>query len=324
MSSVITNDEETLMETDDSLSRVSEESTRALQEDFMAIRLSFFWFGTQRTLSKSQKITVAQQFKTDPNSLSADKRLYDTRHPAIRKLTALRTEIQNYVHGVSMAYTEPGMRLIRRDKMESIHEHLTDKKREMRIAVDELRTYYNALKEEAQARLQDLYNPDDYREDMLGRIGFNWSYPAITPPPYLQLLRQDIYDREVANAKARLKETVLIMEETFVTELKEMVSHLAERLTGVDEEGRQKTFKDSSVEKLGEFFERFKMLNVSSNKELEDLVTKAKSVLGNVEAKELRKNVLLRTEIAGELQQVSELLDAQISVMPRRRLIREE
>jgi hypothetical protein len=53
------------------------------------------------------------------------------------------------------------------------------------------------------------------------------------------------------------------------------VAHLTERITGTNEDGSEKIFRDSAVDNLSDFFERFRSLNVRSNPQLDDLVTQA-------------------------------------------------
>ena len=67
-------------------------------------------------------------------------------------------------------------------------------------------------------------------------------------------------------------------EQTFIGEFAKLVSHLTERLSGTDGEDR-KIFRDSAINNLVEFFDRFKQLNVRSNAQLDDLVEQARRVV---------------------------------------------
>jgi hypothetical protein len=74
--------------------------------------------------------------------------------------------------------------------------------------------------------------------------------------------------------QSRFDEAVRLAEEAFTAELAKLVSHLTERLSGTDD-GRQKVFRDSAVENLTEFFQRFHDLNVRSSEQLDQLVSQA-------------------------------------------------
>ena len=50
---------------------------------------------------------------------------------------------------------------------------------------------------------------------------------------------------------------------------------MTERITGANEDGTPKVFRDSAIDNLCDFFERFRSLNVRSNQQLDELVVQA-------------------------------------------------
>src|SRR5688572_3440725 len=80
-----------------------------------AVRLSFVWFGTRKTLTPQQKAQAAEPFGADNQFLSARKKLLDTRHPAFQAVTAVRSRLVGYWRATSLPYPDPGVRLIRQD-----------------------------------------------------------------------------------------------------------------------------------------------------------------------------------------------------------------
>ncbi len=91
-------------------------------------------------------------------------------------------------------------------------------------------------------------------------------------------LQPDVYQQEQARVRERFESAVELAEQVFATELQKLVSHLAERLTGLHD-GQPKVFRDSAVENLCEFFERFRQLNIRSNSELDALVEQAQQTI---------------------------------------------
>ena len=73
---------------------------------------------------------------------------------------------------------------------------------------------------------------------------------------------------------------------------------------------------------LGEFFERFKSLNVRSNDQLDALVAQAQRAVRGVGAQELRDSGDLRQRVASELSVVRSALDGMMVDRPRRKIIR--
>jgi hypothetical protein len=60
----------------------------------------------------------------------------------------------------------------------------------------------------------------------------------------------------------------------FHADRERLTAYLAERLTGLHD-GQPTVFRDSAVEKLREFFERFRRLNIRSSPELDARVDQA-------------------------------------------------
>ena len=120
---------------------------------------------------------------------------------------------------------------------------------------------------------------------------------------------------------ARFDEAVQLAEQAFLDELSGLVSHLAERLGG-DEDGRPKVFRDSAIENLEEFFERFRRLNVASSEELEALVGQARRVIRGARPQQLRDSESLRREVAAGLSGVQSALDGHLVDRPRRNILR--
>src|SRR4051794_41676465 len=84
-----------------------------LRASMAAVRVSFTWLGTQKSLTAEQRAQAAEAFDAEAQSLSAGKKLLDVRHPAFRAATAIRGKIGSYWKGLSLPYPDPGVRLIK-------------------------------------------------------------------------------------------------------------------------------------------------------------------------------------------------------------------
>src|SRR5271165_5291372 len=90
-----------------------------LRRTAAASRVSLHWWGTHKTLTSQQKEEVGVTYDADARFLTAGKRIIDTRHDAFRRLTNIRNRLGNYWRGITLPYTEPGIRLIRQSEIES-------------------------------------------------------------------------------------------------------------------------------------------------------------------------------------------------------------
>jgi hypothetical protein len=146
-------------------------------------------------------------------------------------------------------------------------------------------------------------------------------FPSVAPPDYLQQLNPQLYEEECRRVQGRFDEAVRLAEDAFTAELAKLVSHLTERLSGSND-GRPRIFRDSAVENLTEFFQRFRQLNVRSNEQLDRLVADAQRIIRGIEPQALRDNAGLRQHVATEMSRVQSTLDGLLIDRPRRNILR--
>jgi hypothetical protein len=301
--------------------RPSTSPSQRLRATMAAVRVSLSWFGTRKTLTNEQKSQAADTFGAEGAFLSAGKKLLDTRHEAYKAVTAVKGRIVSLWKSMSLPYPEPGIRLIRQDQIESFNAQLETLKQELDAAVAELDRRYEHLKAAARNRLGTLYNAADYPVSLLGLFQVAWDYPSVEPPQYLQQLNPEIYQQECERVAARFDEAVQLAEQAFMEELQTLVAHLTERLTG-QADNRPKVFRDSAVNNLTEFFQRFRQLNVRSNDQLDELVGQCQQIVRGVEPQVLRDNQGLRHQVSQQLSQVENVLDTLLVDRPRRNILR--
>ena len=167
-----------------------------LRTTMAACRVRFTWFGVQKTLTPEQRATAAEAFDADGAVLSAGKKLIDTRHTAFRAVTAVRTKITDYWRGLTLPFPEPGIRLIKQEKVDEFAATLADYKAELDDAVANLDRHFGELKAAAAERLGSLYNPGDYPETLVGLFDVSIDFPNVEPPDYLVALSPGVYEQE--------------------------------------------------------------------------------------------------------------------------------
>jgi hypothetical protein len=287
-----------------------------------ACRVQFTWFGTKKSLTAEQKAQAAEPFDAQGQFLSAGKKLLDTKHTAFRAVTAIRTKITEYWRGLTLPFPEPGVRLIKHNEVETFDQQMADFKAELEDAVRGLDRQFEELKQAAAQRLGSLYNPADYPATLVGLFGVSWDYPNVEAPDHLVGLSPELYRQEQERVRARFEEAVQLAEQAFLDEFAKLVAHLTERITGTNEDGSPKVFRDSAIDNLCDFFERFRSLNVRSNDQLDALVDQAQRTVRGVAAQDLRDGPAIRQEVATQLARVQTTLDAMLVERPRRRILR--
>ncbi|HEU5118851.1 MAG TPA: hypothetical protein VFT74_19820, partial [Isosphaeraceae bacterium] len=293
-----------------------------LRANMAAVRVSFTWLGTRKSLTPEQRAEAAQPFDAEGQYLSAGKKLLDTKHPAFKAVTSIKSKIASLWKDMSLPFPEPGIRLIKRDQIEEFVSLMEAYKAELTEAVANLDNHYSELKGAAAERLGRLFNSGDYPENLIGLFDVSWDFPSVEPPDYLKDLNPALYEAEKARVAARFDEAVQMAEQAFLEEFTKLVGHLTERISGVGDDGKPKVFRDSAVGNLSDFFEKFRSLNVRSNDQLDELVAQAQKAVRGVGAQDLRNSGDLREKVATELSIVRSALDGLMVERPRRKIIR--
>jgi len=292
-----------------------------LRTTMMAMRLSFTWFGTRKTLSADQKDQAAESFGAEGSFLSAGKKLIDVKHPAFKAVSSVKNKAVRYFREVSLPYPEAGIRLIRPDRLDEVNRQMEAFREDLGDAVYHLDRAYAHLKALARERLGTLYSEGDYPPSLSGLFAVSWDFPSIEPPSYLEQLNPEVYRQECQRVQQRFSEAMQLAEQAFTEELAKLISHLTERLSGTDD-NRPKIFRDSVIDNLTEFFDRFRQLNIGSNEQLDGLVSDARRIIRGVRPQMLRDDTNLRQHVATEMSRVQSVLDGLLINQPRRNILR--
>ena len=304
--------------------RDRENPATRLRQDAAAVRLHVSWPGLRRTLSAEQKEDAASPFDAESGSLSASKKLLDTKHPALQAAAKVRHAAVSHWKSASLPYPESGVRLLPREDLPSFEVRMTTLRGELAEAAADVDRHRDELVNRARRRLGDLFDPADYPPSLAPLFGLSWDLPAVEPPDYLRRLSPALYERECDRVRQRFERAVDLAEQAFAAELASLVEHLRERLTG-GENGGPRVFRDSAVENLSDFFARFRRLSVGGDDELDAVVAEAEGLMRGVEPADLRANTgvsWLQNRVREGLSGVADALDPLLTDAPRRRVLR--
>src|SRR5690606_1215981 len=81
----------TAMLEESSATRFTTTPGERLRTTMAGVRVSLSWFGVRKSLSREQKAQAADAFGAAGEYVSAAKKLIDTKHPAFKSVTAVRT-----------------------------------------------------------------------------------------------------------------------------------------------------------------------------------------------------------------------------------------
>lgn len=284
-----------------------------LRQQTAAVRLHRSRFGARKAIDKKQKERAAGLFYAEGDMLSASKKLLDTKDKSYCAVTGILSRATELWKSYTVPYPEPGIRLIRRDRVEGFSNAMVGLNAELDQAVAALSENYHELRRRAQNQLGDLFNISDYPSSISDEFSLTWDFPSVDPPAYLRELNPALYAQEEERIKRRFEEAVCLAEQSFVEEFSKLLGNLVDKMTDDN-----KTFKDSSVHKLWDFFEKFKELNVRSNPELDALVEQAKNCVSGQTPDQLRDNPGIRYIVGEALKHVNTNLESMLVNRPKR------
>ncbi len=290
-----------------------------LRKQTAAVRLQVAKLGTKKALSIPQRNQAAAPFAADPETISARKRLLNTKDAAYREVLGCISQAKGLWRSFTIPYPEAGIRLIRKDRVAEFSARMDEIVAKLATAVTELAGVYPQLKEAAKEALGALYDADDYPATIDGRFAIQYDWPNVDPPEYLKSLNPKLYEEQLERVQARFSEAIRLTEEALAAELQKLITHLCERLTP-DADGKQKMIRESAVENLNKFFDKFTEINLGDTGGLKSLVEQAKGVLANQNVEALRKDVTARQSLAEAMAAVKEQIDQVVAAKPSRHI----
>ena len=311
----------TTQPTNTPVTQTTPNAAQRLRTTMAAVRLAFTWLGVRKTLAPEQRTTAARVFHADRELLSASKLILDLKHPAYRAVAAVRSEASGYWRTVTLPFPEAGIRLLPQSSLGLFATTMQTYRERLQEAARELAAQYDTMKSEAERRLGTLYSASDYPTTLDGLFDMEWSVIPIEPPQYLVALNPEVFQAEQARVRERFENAVELAEQAFATELQRLTAHLAERLTGLYD-GQPKVFRDSAIQNLTDFFERFRRLNIRSSPQLDMLVEEAQQVITGIEPQQLRDSVRLRQMVARDFEQIKASVGEMLVDRPRRNILR--
>ena len=165
-----------------------------LRLSMSAVRVSFNWLGVRKSLTPEQKAVAAETFGATGKYLSAGKKLLDTKHPAFKTVTTVRTRART-TGAVSLPFPEPGVRLIPREQIDRSTARDDRLPRRAGRAVGCLDDHYSELKD---GRSPVWAACSTHRLPALaaGMFGLEWDFPSTEPPEYLRQLSPELYEQD--------------------------------------------------------------------------------------------------------------------------------
>lgn len=187
--------------------------------------------------------------------------------------------------------------------------------------IDAFLAVYPARHEEMRAALGDMYNEKDYpgAEEVRARFWVGTMMMELNAPTSLKGISGELYNEEVERIRNVWDEARGAVTQALYEEMAELVGTLSDRLAPRDGK-KDQVLRDSVVDKFQEWLDLFQARNLTKDAGLEELVDRAKGIVGGLEAKAIRESPALRKDLAGQFKSLNDQLVSVIGARPSRKI----
>jgi hypothetical protein len=235
-----------------------------------------------------------------------------------KKLEVIQSYIskaRTLIESFALPFPIKGIYFIPNDSVEKLNSGLSEITDEMGTEVEKFAIQYDQFITEAEEELgPEGFNKSDYPLNIREKFGIQWRFFEMTIP---SSITNEIKEEESKRFKELMqqaqKNAVIALREGFA----EIVTHLTETLSG-KLSGENKRIRESSIEKVAEFFNEFQNKNVFKDDELESLIKKAKEVVKGVTPKDLSSDKDLTKLVHKQLGAIKDELDSSTETIRRR------
>lgn len=296
----------------------------AIQENQIAKKTIILSIKLGKPGNRKKVSSTAVEVNADRDLLHVGKDLLDAEE--YREISRLDTEVRNWLSRRAFpSQFREGMYLLPIAMIEEVDAKLEQFRERRGLLIESFLSVYPLRITEAQNRLRDLFNPMDYPEADRLRGSFSWEsrYLTLETPGKLEGISRELYQREAEKAERFWQETAQEIRDALRVGFQELVTHMADRL-GYGPDGKPKIFRDTMIENLEQFFESFRVRNLTDDTELDRLVSQARSIIRGVSPQELREDRPLRDVVREQLGPIREKIDGLIISRPRRAISLED
>jgi len=271
-------------------------------------------FGNSRKLSSE-----AVQVDADKRLIGVRKRLLEG--DELRAITRMDSSILGYVYSRSLpSVFRDGIYLVPIELVQEMDEKLSEMAREREALVEAFCAVYPALIEDAASRLRSVFDPRDYPsvEAIRETFGFEWLYVDLGVPTGLKSVSRSLWAKESEKQKKLWDEAMSEVRQVLRAQMAGLVEHMTDRLSGKNEDGKPRIFRDSLVRNLEDFLATFDARNITDDADLKALVERARQVMQGVDPALLREAPDVRQVVAQGFERIQQAMDGMMVERPSR------
>ncbi len=219
------------------------------------------------------------------------------------------TETRSFVYDNTLPWSDSGIRLLSSAKFMEFNGLLQEREDKFFGLVDEFVAVYPSLITAQAMALGDMFNRTDYpsADDIAHRFKFNVNY---MPVPSSGDFRVDVGNeaqKELQEKLAKLAdERVEYAMKDIKTRLLEHLKRMSDRLSVdyIGGEAKPRVFHNSLLDNAHDLCDLSASLNIINDPQLEEARKALKRAIGNIDLKDLRKDVGARAEVKTQVDDI--------------------
>lgn len=284
------------------------DTTAGIARAAMLVNLSITLYTGRKQDKRAQAEVVASHGAMSARAASVYKSLF-TDCKELEDIVKFQARARARHYAMTLPWSDMGLRLLPTKSFVDYSDEMNKHREQFEFLVDAFLQKYDTLVAAAAFKLGTLFNRDEYplRESIARKFTFNLDYvPLPTAGDFRLDIEHEVQQQLVEQYEKRMVEQVSQAQQDAWSRLYDVLAKLKDRLTLTDE-GKRKTFHDTTVTNAVDLCEALTALNVMGDPALEAARKQLEEAMLGVEPAELRKEEGERLLV---LSKVNGILDA--------------
>lgn len=235
----------------------------------------------------------------------------------LKPMDKICNAFRTYIYEKTLPYDNSGKRLLPASIFEKVNNEIRSFKDDFDQEKETIRANFESWKRQAELDLNGLYNAADYPSN--GDLDKKYQYRIdFEPVPAASAFEADILDKYAAEIRQQIEKNSNKTIENALSDcwkrIFDNVSALAKKMheKKTDNKTGQETtpiFRNSIIENINDLVELLPDLNITNDRELENMRQKLQDNLAGIDPAELRESKESRQEIAEKADNILQDLD---------------
>lgn len=310
---------------EESLPEVDIQEGQKIQENSVLLMLSMSMPGLNRSVAKAN-IADKEDDDADKFAVTIDADVDMIRVSKSILSSPQYKDVVSHANATKRALMRVGFRAIFKDgcflvPVETISEvdmFLEGRIKEWSVLIEKFLAAYPKQKEEAK-RLRKLYDESEYPTVGAMRAAFKFTkrYFTFDTPSSIKNFNKSVYEKSKAETERFWAETANQVNGALVKMVNDFIEAAISKFQSPD--GKAKTFSDSYVKKLEQFWDVIEKRNMGHKVELNEVVNKARKITKGLDAEALKQPQVFK-DVREQFELLKKDLDKMLIDKPTRKI----